>query len=824
MQIIEKVTKLNQFFYLLGFKDGEEVLFILFAKVKKNIPPAHKFSRKLPLTQATLPITYEPYSLYFSVNGGGYKNTDITQCKAVWFEIDNSAISKQREVWKKLNLPKPSIQIFTGNKSLHQYYTLSHRIEEIHSWKDLMLDLAHLVDGDPQVCKPCQLMRVPLFPYANSEGKFKGDSLIVNMSPITYSYLELRNRIPERPPKNSANKAINDNKHFTELTLSEKRKLLDAISPYIPIKRDGEYEIYRELLCAVKNELDLDTALRCAEQWCQGSTVNWQQVVESSTGSFTFGTLIDFAKQHGYDPSKFKRENFNRLYEKSPSETNENEIIRLTQVLIDKLSQPEVSDVVRSNEIALFCSQYRTNPSTIWKAVKARIGEEINQDILGKLSDSVEDLMSVPKQELDLHYLLGEWLGTLFHDQAKKLPTRADTLFMAMCPMLVSLIGTRSQIVVRTEVKFFVKFILRMIIVAPSGKGKTPLLGSILSELIDLENELFKQYYKDLENWESEEVPDPKNKPKPPTLIFREITFEGLYKHLKNRPYGLLFREEILGYFNSIGQYSGGKGDAIQRDLELADGSAVSVSRQDDDREIRLPKTAVSMLGAIQNIMLPQIFNKKDDLSGVSGRWQFFCPELPDYSLLPRDDEPNLMFFQTIRTLIDYCRRFQGDLLLENSAYQELADWHEYEFKKEIKPQFSLPQAQIKCDKIVSLIILYSGIIHIISQQYNPDIISNPIKINKACMERGIYMGVNSLKHYNFALVSSSDSATDARILKALELLKKRGTLTVGQLKSSVWEFKSLSNEEIVQVMRDIISLGKGIIVKGSKSFKISSV
>ena len=74
--------------------------------------------------------------VYFVVNGGGHKDSDVSTGRAIFCEHDHLAKDIQRELWKSLGLPEPTFQVDTGGKSIHAYWTLIEPIA-VEKWSVL---------------------------------------------------------------------------------------------------------------------------------------------------------------------------------------------------------------------------------------------------------------------------------------------------------------------------------------------------------------------------------------------------------------------------------------------------------------------------------------------------------------------------------------------------------------------------------------------------------------------------------------------------------------------------------------------------------------
>jgi P4 family phage/plasmid primase-like protien len=132
--------------------------------------------------------------IYIVVNGGGHKDKDVKECRAVFIEHDNLDKETQLLLWEHLELPEPTIQIDSGGKSIHSYWVFDQPIE-VEQWRSLQKDLLEYADGDRSLKNPSRVMRLAGAWHISSKGCVQ--TRIVTNSGKRYSYSELRNAIPE---------------------------------------------------------------------------------------------------------------------------------------------------------------------------------------------------------------------------------------------------------------------------------------------------------------------------------------------------------------------------------------------------------------------------------------------------------------------------------------------------------------------------------------------------------------------------------------------------------------------------------------------------
>ena len=110
--------------------------------------------------------------IYIVINDGGDTDQEITDCRALFLEHDDRSIAEQATCWIGL-LPEPTVQVFTGGKSLHQYWVFENPVDP-HRWKALTQKAIQRFESDPNINNPSRVMRLPGFPYFDREGN-KGE-------------------------------------------------------------------------------------------------------------------------------------------------------------------------------------------------------------------------------------------------------------------------------------------------------------------------------------------------------------------------------------------------------------------------------------------------------------------------------------------------------------------------------------------------------------------------------------------------------------------------------------------------------------------------
>ena len=217
---------------LLGYSPGDPVFFRGFFP---GDSPKNDGGRKAESVLQNLPSDLQQWEregrgVYGVVNGGGHKDADVTECRAIFYEHDDvgaDGLAKlqgwfpdhvfsekplkpgetepkwlvpkavQASLWAVLGLPEPTFQVDTGGKSIHSYYVLDQPISP-DQWRRLQTDLLEFADVDRKLKNPARVMRLAGFKHS----KTGVVATIISQSGNRYDYETLRAAIPgERQPE-----------------------------------------------------------------------------------------------------------------------------------------------------------------------------------------------------------------------------------------------------------------------------------------------------------------------------------------------------------------------------------------------------------------------------------------------------------------------------------------------------------------------------------------------------------------------------------------------------------------------------------------------
>jgi len=130
-------------------------------------------------------------SFYPNQPQAGISNIDVKRCRCLFYEIDDASFDEQKARLRRLCRTlkvKPAAALFSGNKSLHVYFRLSHDLEP-EDWIRLNRKLCIVQNADPQICNLGRAMRLPgMLRRSVVDGELSRPTLIKVMSTFGESF------------------------------------------------------------------------------------------------------------------------------------------------------------------------------------------------------------------------------------------------------------------------------------------------------------------------------------------------------------------------------------------------------------------------------------------------------------------------------------------------------------------------------------------------------------------------------------------------------------------------------------------------------------
>jgi predicted P-loop ATPase len=242
----------------------------------------------------------EGRGVYIVVNDGGDTDSEITSCRAFFCEWDDRPKEEQINAWKELGLPEPSLQIDTGNKSIHNYWVLK-KVIDPKTWKPIQERLLDHADADRALKNPSRVMRLAGTYHMKDNGKQGGMTKIIFNSNKKYSYKDIEACLPTLKQHEKVKNAVSFDE-FEKAPIDVVEKALFCIPPRKP--NTNTYHMYRNILWGlIKACEDAGKTKTDAVAMMKNHSPEWggiEQVAYSGGSQINAGSFWYFAKENGF--------------------------------------------------------------------------------------------------------------------------------------------------------------------------------------------------------------------------------------------------------------------------------------------------------------------------------------------------------------------------------------------------------------------------------------------------------------------------------------------------------------------------------------------
>jgi len=344
-------------------------------------------------------------------------------------------------------------------------------------------------------------------------------------------------------------------------------------------------------------------------------------------------------------------------------------------------------------------------------------------------------------QDINLFDYLPQKLANALHIIMEPLPYDARTVLVTFLTGVASMLRLGTKVTGNELSQFTTPINLYTILVAKSGRKKTPLQRFFVREpASDVLQQVALQNGRMIEKWK-EGCKDKKKNERPPTPVaidirINEYTGEAFVQTLgKLDEVGravLVERDEIAAIFASLNSYRSGKGSDEQQLLELYDGDGYRSLRVGDTGRA-YSRAAVNIYGAIQPEVLVKLL-KDGDANGMWARFSFIA--LPDMTKkLPIESSPEqlMKLAAAKKYLKDFISKIYELPAIEyklDKGAMEL--FSEYEYKKQKNAHATNVSAQAAMyGKSAGKVLRYAGLLHIIDCVGNDAILEHSIPTSK---------------------------------------------------------------------------------------------
>ncbi|MGK7947281.1 MAG: DUF3987 domain-containing protein [Xenococcaceae cyanobacterium] len=256
-----------------------------------------------------------------------------------------------------------------------------------------------------------------------------------------------------------------------------------------------------------------------------------------------------------------------------------------------------------------------------------RSERDLDDEVVEALAPLKQNLTNY-RQRLDLNRYLHPTLAKSLIATAEAMPTAPEYLFTTLLSASASVIGTASKVIVNAEGGYTQPCIFWTGNVSHSGQMKTPVQKVIIDPLIKAEAEAYETYQEEKADYEREK----NSESAPPTRkrhLVNNLTIPVKIRlHAENKRGLLEYIDELVSDFNRLNQYTRGKGDDLQTELGLFNGSSVNYDRS--DAKLFLPRTGISKTGTYQWDTLARLMADEVNFTSSGYASRFLLCSIPD--------------------------------------------------------------------------------------------------------------------------------------------------------------------------------------------------
>jgi hypothetical protein len=178
--------------------------------------------------------------------------------------------------------------------------------------------------------------------------------------------------------------------------------------------------------------------------------------------------------------------------------------------------------------------------------------------------------------------------------------------------------------------------LLFVIIVAPPGKTKSPVVRAVAKPLTEIDRRLRVESAKASQEWidrkkahdKDDSAPPPGPEPRQRRAIVKDVTRESLVVILADNPSGVLCDpDEASGWVASFNEYKGKGGSDREFWLSIWGSAPVSVDRKGGRESTYVPFPFAAVVGGLPPVKLDKLTDERSRSDGLLDRIIFTCPE-----------------------------------------------------------------------------------------------------------------------------------------------------------------------------------------------------
>jgi hypothetical protein len=239
----------------------------------------------------------------------------------------------------------------------------------------------------------------------------------------------------------------------------------------------------------------------------------------------------------------------------------------------------------------------------------------------------LQSLIDWHNAKLDFHQALPSMAADILHD-AEILNIDPIGIWQYLLPAVLSLAGKRVNLSLESHE---IPAIVWMGVIAESGTGKTRAEKLVTSPLKRLQRQARECFIAKLEEWEQKvanwKEDDGKKPPKPVErkYLFDVATIQAVLRRQAEQGLNgsLWARDELIGIFQSFGQFNKGENEALSCLLTSWDGGSTQVDRVSQEDSYIIDSSRLSIAGGLQPGVFKKIFKDPADSQGLQARFLF---------------------------------------------------------------------------------------------------------------------------------------------------------------------------------------------------------
>ncbi|MBD2016161.1 DUF3987 domain-containing protein [Microcoleus sp. FACHB-53] len=859
---------------LLGYQPGENVymrFFVPDTDPRYGTPAAARKTDKLNWEEVER-YQNDGYGVYFVINGGGHKDSEVKVGRAVFCEWDDRPIENQIFAWQSLNLLEPTMQIGT-RKSVHNYWRADLTKDQ---WIELQQDLLVYTQSDQKLKNPSRVLRLAGC-WHLKPGYEPMPCDIIHHSEKVYTYDELRAAIPRRQqpeqPTIDYQPPISGDVPLYQFLTKDDRALIDQGAGQ-GSRNDSGAKLARNLLGTAERlkylgirfsddprHLFHDYCYRCTPSLStsEADTIWKTAQKDNPTSSLSDDALENCAKAwlknqeqksgRGYS-SGIGFGGGNRRGSSGGSGgdggNGDNKIIQLpsiqeltesqVKILVDEIIEKGLSGGELNTVLNGISHRTPWRIEQLYKLYYQKLQDIERIELRDNNREQLESLLDASNASLDLHDFLHPNLAKPLKHIASRLSLKPEVYLTALLITASSLHNPKTRIWLCKEDDFDQPAGLYGGIIAPSSQKKSPVLKAIavkpLKVLDAEERENYKRklcnYHRKMQEWEElskeeKKDTDPPVAPERAVHYFTKTNGEGLDYQVPRQPdQGLLYlADELVSIINSQNQYRQGRGSDRQDLLSYYDGSNHLTLRADGVKS-EFDTILLSILGGIQPKVMQSLLQNCEDSDGSWARFIFVHQPAVAGTLHADGGRIDLT-----ELLVDVYRKIRALPTVEYTLTPEAfkifqSAYARYQQNRVNDPLLGMQAVWGKCEGRVGRLALN---LHVINSLANGDVPTQ--EIGADTMRCAIALTNYYAMQVKALYTEFSDSdALAPHLAKVIEMsLKCRKSKTEGWLKASdvylaITKKHRPNPETVREWFTELVVMGKGEVRGSGRSLQ----